>query len=106
RARHFSELYVPCCTVGSRSDFMCQGSVESFIGRQHRGGPNSRGRQQLLIGPWLHGGTKEALTIGELTYPENSRFAKEAHMIRWFVHYLKGTGHGCGRRHRGRIFVR
>ena len=67
--RHFDKMDVPCFTLGSWFDFMCVGSVESFIGRQHQGGPNSRGRQQLLIGPWLHGGTKETNKVGELTYP-------------------------------------
>jgi predicted acyl esterase len=103
--RHFAEMDVPCFTVGSWYDFMCQGSVESFIGRQHRGGPHSRGTQQLLIGPWRHGGTKEALTIGELTYPENSRFAKDAHMIRWFDHYLKGIDNGVEREPTVRYYV-
>ena len=73
--RHFDKMNVPCFTVGSWYDFMCVGSVESFIGRQHRGGPNSRGKQQLLIGPWLHGGIKDTNKVGELTYPENARFA-------------------------------
>ena len=37
--RHFDKMNVPCFTVGSWYDFMCVGSVESFIGRQHKGGP-------------------------------------------------------------------
>src|SRR6476661_4355878 len=52
---HFEKMNVPCFTIGSWYDFMCVGSVESYIGRQHKGGPNSRGKQKLLIGPWLHG---------------------------------------------------
>lgn len=90
--RHFDAMNVPCFTIGSWYDFMCVGSVESFVGRQHRGGPESRGRQQLLIGPWLHGSTnKSAATVGELSYPENARFDVESHMLRWFDHYLKGA---------------
>ncbi len=95
--RHFDAMDVPCFTVGSWYDFMCVGSVESFIGRQHRGGPGSRGKQQLLIGPWLHGGARESSKVGELTYPENAHFAQEAHMIRWFDHYLKGVDNGVER---------
>jgi len=63
---HFDKMNVPCFTVGSWYDFMCQGSIESYIGRQHRGGPNSRGRQKLLVGPWLHGRFKETNKVGEL----------------------------------------
>ena len=65
--RHFGKMDVPCFTVGSWFDFMCVGSVESYIGRQHRGGPNSRGTQQLILGPWLHGRVKETNKAGDLT---------------------------------------
>jgi predicted acyl esterase len=94
--RHFEKMDVPCFTVGSWYDFMCVGSVESFIGRQHHGGKHSRGSQQLILGPWLHGGLKDN-KIGELVYPENARFATEQHMIRWFDHYLKGKDNGVER---------
>ena len=95
--RHFDAMDVPCFTIGSWYDFMCVGSVESFIGRQHRGGPRSRGKQQLLLGPWLHGGNREVNKVGEMTYPENVRFAMEAHRVRWFDHYLKGVDNGVER---------
>jgi uncharacterized protein len=103
--RHFDRMNVPCFTVGSWFDFMCVGSIESFIGRQHRGGPNSRGNQQLLIGPWLHGRFKETSKAGEMTYPDNARFALEAHMIRWFDHHLKGIDNGAMREPTVRYYV-
>lgn len=95
-ALHFDKMNVPCFTIGSWYDFMNVGSIESYIGRQHRGGPHSRGRQQLLIGPWLHGGYlgKNTNKVGELIYPENARFDAEPHMLRWFDHYLKGQDNG------------
>lgn len=92
--RFFDKMNVPCFTVGSWYDFMCVGSVDSFIGRQHRGGPQSRGRQQLLIGPWLHGRNKELNVTAEMTYPENAKFAMDAHMMRWFDYHLKGIDNG------------
>jgi predicted acyl esterase/pimeloyl-ACP methyl ester carboxylesterase len=104
-SRHFEKMDVPCFTVGSWFDFMCVGSVESFIGRQHRGGLNSRGKQQLLIGPWLHGRFKETNKVGDLTYPENAKFALEAHMVRWFDHYLKGIDNGADRDPTVRYYV-
>ena len=91
--RHFPEMDVPCFTLGSWFDFMCQGSVQSFIGRQHHGGPHSRGTQQLLLGPWLHGGSK-ANKIAEMTFPENATFDWMAYMIRWFDHNLKVVDNG------------
>jgi predicted acyl esterase len=93
-SRHFDRMDVPCFTIGSWYDFMCVGSIESYVGRQHAGGPGSRGRQQLLIGPWLHGRVKEVNTTAELVYPENARFPLDDHLVRWFDHHLKGVDNG------------
>ena len=101
---HFDKMDVPCFTLGSWYDFMCVGSVESYIGRQHKGGQHSRGKQQLLIGPWAHGGAKSN-KVGELTYPENAAFALESHKIRWFDHYLKGIDNGVDRDPTVRYYV-
>lgn len=92
-SKHFAEMDVPCFTLGSWYDFMCVGSVDSYVGRQHAGGPHSRGAQQLLIGPWLHGGAKGG-KIGDLAYPPNATFDGPTHMVRWFDHYLKGVENG------------
>lgn len=91
-SRHFDKMNVPCFTIGSWFDFMNVGSIESYRGRQHRAGPNSRGFQQLLIGPWLHGGYlgKNSNVVNELKFPENAKFDAEAHLIRWFDYWLKG----------------
>lgn len=91
---HFRQMNVPCFTVGSWYDFMSVGSIDSFVGRQHHGDAQSRGKQQLLIGPWLHGGLPKLNTIGEMTYPENARFDTQSHMLRWFDHWLKGIDNG------------
>ena len=91
-SRHFDKMDVPCFTIGSWFDFMNIGSIESYRGRQHRAGPNSRGKQQLLIGPWLHGGYlgKNTNKVSELTFPDNAKFDAESHLIRWFDFWLKG----------------
>lgn len=91
--RHFDKMNVPAFTLGSWFDFMNDGSVESYIGRQHKGGVSSRGKQQLLMGPWLHGGTKGP-KIGDLVFPENATFDHWAHLIRWFDFHLKGKATG------------
>jgi len=96
-ALHFDKMNVPCFTVGSWYDFMCQGSVESFIGRQHHGGANSRGSQQLLVGPWLHGRFNKLNKVGDIEYPENATFDMLTHMVRWFDHHLKGVDNGIDR---------
>ncbi|MBS0206020.1 MAG: CocE/NonD family hydrolase [Planctomycetes bacterium] len=104
-SRYFDKMNVPCFTVGSWYDFMCVGSVDSYIGRQHRGGPNSIGTQQLLIGPWLHGRIKDTKKSNEMEYPENARFAMEAHILRWFDYYLKGIDNGVTRDPTVRYYV-
>jgi uncharacterized protein len=93
-SRHFDKMNLPCFTIGSWYDFMVQGSVASFIGRQQHGGPNSRGQQHLLIGPWLHGGYPKSNKIAEMVFPENAFFDVYAHMTKWFNHYLKGEANG------------
>ena len=91
---HFDKMNVPCFTIGSWYDFMNQGSIASFIGRQEQGGPNSRGKQQLIIGPWLHGRLNKGNKVGDLVYPDNAVWPEVEHMVRWFNHHLKGIETG------------
>lgn len=91
---HFDKMNVPCFTIGSWYDFMVQGSIMSFIGRRHHGGPQSRGRQQLAIGPWLHGRLNKGSKVAEMVYPDNATWPELEHMTRWFNHWLKGEANG------------
>jgi len=91
---HFGKMNVPCFTIGSWYDFMNQGSIASFIGREHHGGPKSRGQQWLLIGPWLHGRSNKGSRNGDLDYPDNAAWPTDAHMLRWFDYWLKGIRNG------------
>ena len=102
---HFDRMDVPCLTIGSWYDFMNQGSVASFRGRQHHGGPNSRGKQQLVIGPWLHGRLNKGSRVGDLVYPANATWPEEEHMVRWFDHWLKGKDTGVGKDPAVRYYV-
>lgn len=91
---HFDRMNVPCFTIGSWYDFMNQGSIASFQGRQHHGGAGSRGRQQLVIGPWLHGRLNKGSQNGQLSYPPHAAWPEHEHMIRWFDRWLKGRQNG------------
>jgi len=102
---HFDKMNVPCFTIGSWYDFMNQGSIASFQGRQQHGGPNSKGQQQLIIGPWLHGRSNKSNRVGELVYPENASWSDADHMVRWFNHYLKGEDNGIERDPAVRYYV-
>jgi hypothetical protein len=92
---HFDKMNLPCFTIGSWYDFMIQGSIASFNGRQDHGGPQSRGQQHLVLGPWLHGGYPKSNKIGELVFPENAMFDVYGDMTKWFNHYLKGENNGA-----------
>lgn len=102
---HFDKMNVPCFTIGSWYDFMNQGSIASFQGRNAKGGPNSRGKQQLVIGPWLHGRLNKGIKNGELTYPANAAWPEEEHMVKWFNHHLKGEANGVERDPAVRYYV-
>ena len=102
---HFDRMNVPCFTIGGWYDFMNQGSIASFQGRQHHGGPNSRGAQQLIIGPWLHGRLNKTHTVAELVYPENAAWPEHQHMVRWFDYWLKGIDTGVSREPAVRYYV-
>ncbi|HEY1170017.1 MAG TPA: CocE/NonD family hydrolase [Verrucomicrobiae bacterium] len=91
---HFGRMNVPCFTIGSWYDFMSVGSIQSYLGRQTKGGGNSQKRQKLLLGPWLHGGYPKPNKVGDLVYPENAQFDVYAHMIKWFDFWLKGINNG------------
>ncbi len=93
-SRHFDRMNVPCFTVASWYDEpKGDSSIRSFLGRQLHGGKNSRGRQQMVIGPWPHGGGKSNV-VGELTYPKNAADTVDAQMLRWFGHHLQGKPTG------------
>ena len=104
-ALHFDKMNVPCFTIGSWYDFMVQGSVMSFMGRQHHGGPQSKGHQQLLLGPWLHGRLNKTNRVGDLVYPENATWPEVEHMVRWFDHWLKGVDNGVEKEATVRYYV-
>jgi predicted acyl esterase len=102
---HFQKMNVPCFTIGSWYDFMVQGSIMSYVGRQHQGGDRSRGRQQILLGPWLHGRLNKSNKVGDLVYPENAAWPELDHMVRWFDHWLKGIDNGADKEPAVRYYV-
>lgn len=89
---HFDKMNVPCFTIGSWYDYMCTGSVQSFVGRQHHGGNNSRGQQRLVVGPWLHGRYNKTNKVRDVEYPTDANFDVPQSMLTWFDYYLKGIG--------------
>ena len=83
---------VPGFFHGGWFDVFNQGTIDAFTWRQYNGGEGARGRQKLLMGPWVHGRNRKP---GELQFPANAvRVPKEGSEMRWFDYWLKGERNG------------
>lgn len=89
--RKFPEMKVPALHLGGWFDMFAQATIDQFTGRQHHGGPGSRGTQKLVMGPWTHAIGR--MPVGELRFP-NSQLPAALRPERWFDHYLHGTANG------------
>ncbi len=89
----WEKVNAPALHIGGWYDIFTQGTIDSFLGYQTKGGPKARGKQKLVIGPWTHGAFLPS--AGELTYPNA---ADPPNNLRdpwpWFDHYLKGESNG------------
>ena len=77
---------VPVVYYGGWYDMFCQGTINTFVAAQTRGGPGARGKCRLIMGPWEHDGLSEGLT-----YPANAKPKFELWAIQWLARHLKGT---------------
>ena len=90
-SRHFAEMNVPAFIIGSWFDFLNDATIRTWIGRQHQGGPQSRGKQHLAPGPWTHGRLNKTARTGELVFPAHAAWPEHDHMVHWFDYWLKGV---------------
>lgn len=65
---HAEKVDAPGVFIGGWYDIFLQGTINSFVSIQERGGPNARSRCFLVIGPFAHGGFNE-----KVEYPDASR---------------------------------
>ncbi|MCC7490992.1 MAG: CocE/NonD family hydrolase [Fimbriimonadaceae bacterium] len=79
---------VPALFSGGWFDVFNQGTLDSFMERQHGGGPGAKGTQRLVMGPWPHGRRAQ---VGELTFPENAMRPPGPDENEWLQFHLKGT---------------
>jgi len=90
--RKHSRMTQPAVHCGGWFDTFSQGTVDSFVGRQTRGGPGAKGNQKLVMGPWGHGRRADG-RVGELRFP-NSRMPAKYSSAAWFDYWLKGKATG------------
>ena len=92
-ATRHAQMKAPAIHVGGWFDMFAQGTIDEFVGRQHRGAPGAKGAQKLVMGPWTHAIGK--MPAGELTFPNATRVPVQYDPLRWFAHYLKGADNGA-----------
>lgn len=92
-----SRINVPMIHSAGWFDFYKEGAIEMFNAVQRDGGPQARGNQKLLIGPWGHGSAQEEspgmplAADGGMTFPGNASLDWEAEVwLPWFDRWLKG----------------
>ncbi|MEW6356268.1 MAG: CocE/NonD family hydrolase [Planctomycetota bacterium] len=85
-------ITVPGFFQGGWFDVFNQGTIDAFMWRQYNGGEGARGKQKLLMGPWVHGKSRKP---GEIEFPKNSlQVPTQADGARWANHWLKGEQNG------------
>jgi uncharacterized protein len=75
-------------------DWALQGTIDTFAQLQENGGDGARGRQHLIVGPWLHGDIYTGnltRTVGILTFPKNAVLPPETpNEFAWLSFWLTG----------------
>lgn len=89
----YPQVVAPMMQKGGWYDAYSQGTLNSFMILQERGGPGARGKQRLVMGPWRHDRAHKTRQ-GDLTYPANSTLSETEHTLRWFDYWLKGVENG------------
>jgi len=92
----YDKINAAAVHIGGYFDIFAQGTIDSFVGYQESGGPQARGRQKLIMGPWTHGVFSDK--SGDLTFPNAKRPPGNVRdQWRWFDHTLKGIDNGIDR---------
>jgi putative CocE/NonD family hydrolase len=90
--------------VGGWFDSFQQGTLDNFIRMTGPDiDPETRARQKLLMGPWIHG-TASRFT-GDLDFGEEADFDTRDLQLRWLDNQLKGVDNGMMEEPPVRIFV-
>ena len=99
-------VQVPALHIGGWYDIFIASTLRDFAGIQAGGSEGARGRQKLLVGPWLHGPMSNL--VGEVDFgmqaSEGIVLPDEIH-LRWFDYWLKGIDNGVMDEPPVRIFV-
>ena len=90
---------VPVLYYGGWYDMFCQGTINSFVTAQTRGGPRARGQCRLIMGPWDHHGPPKGLQ-----YPDNATPKLELWGMQWFLRHMKDVENPTGKKSSKPVF--
>ncbi|QDT93322.1 CocE/NonD family hydrolase [Gimesia algae] len=83
------DLKLPMQHIVGYYDFFSRESVGNFARMQREAhDPETRERQQLILGPWDHGSIGRA-KVGDVDFGENAVIDKDGENLKWFEQYLK-----------------
>ncbi len=90
----FETIGVPVHTVGGWFDIFSQGTLRGYSGMSRQGKTAvAREKSHLTIGPWGHGPSQ---VTGDLDFGEHADVDRDALILRWYDHWLKGVDNGVG----------
>ena len=105
--RGFHTVDVPMLHFGSWYDIFLEGTLSGYEGINALGGPNARGNQRLLVGPWGHIGYSLPTSdgCGDLDFGPEAEIDFMEMQKRWFGYWLKGEDTGIMDEAPVRVFV-
>lgn len=88
------QVKVPAIHYGGWFDTFLQGTLDSYMARQDRGGEGAKGKQKLIIGPWIHF-WPTVMKVGDFTLPKHAEQPPiDVSPQRWFDFNLKEIANG------------
>jgi uncharacterized protein len=101
---HYGRIRVPGLHIGGWYDIFLAGTLRNHVGIGARGGEGARGRQRLLIGPWVH--YPWAARTGDVDFgPSAAGSVVDDLQLRFFDWQLRGLDDGIADEPPVRILV-
>jgi len=93
--RVVDKVQAPAILQGGWYDMFIQGTLDAFVARQDHGGKGAKGKQKLLVGPWMHF-WPATTKLGDFEVPLLAQQPPVDYSPkRWFDYYLKGIPNGA-----------
>ncbi len=92
-ATRYSDFDIPVLYECGWYDRYTAVQIRHFLGVTATGGEGARGKQKLVIGPWVHGGNL-APQNDSVKFPRHARSRRIELQVRWFDHWMKGENTG------------